>query len=575
MFRSLRIFADRVRRSRGSVGSGIGWRMSAYSGALLALCLAIVVLGDSSRYLPDALYWTALIAAANLARVSTSTAVRDLHTEATLGSIVIVAASVMYNPSAVVLFAFIGSLNIRELRGEAPIVMAVFNRAMFALCGAMASLGATAVDGAVGQTPWYIVPAALVAMLCFDATNAVLLATMLVVRRGQTWADAFGHALNPFPRYALNASVSTMLSLLIIVLVQDVSGWAVLLIAIPVWLSHSAQRSAREAQERADQLAARVRELQMLNHLSTELLTVRDPAVVVPIASRALQTQYGEEHAVIDVEGGPSVPADRRIVLAGAEPAAIVLADGFGEPRAVVEALASLVGLTLSRLELERELAETERARTALTGRILEEGTHERSRIAMEVHDDVLPLFAAAQMQIDNVDMLIEVGDTARATELVEKATTGVSDGIRALRDTLEALRQSTLVPGTVIDGVRKLLADLQARTGTRATLAAPDPMPELPFAVELLAYETIRGSLANVEKHAHASSVHVEFLDEGDRLVVHMRDDGRGFDPTKVGMRSHGVALMRQRAELARGSFDISGAPDKGTTVRLEVPTW
>jgi signal transduction histidine kinase len=31
----------------------------------------------------------------------------------------------------------------------------------------------------------------------------------------------------------------------------------------------------------------------------------------------------------------------------------------------------------------------------------------------------------------------------------------------------------------------------------------------------------------------------------------------------------------MRQRAELARGSFDITGAPDKGTTVRLEVPTW
>jgi signal transduction histidine kinase len=321
-----------------------------------------------------------------------------------------------------------------------------------------------------------------------------------------------------------------------------------------------------------------VLELEMLNRLSGELLSVHDADDVAPIATKTLERALDATSVVVDLTGD-AASGGVRIDIPGSDPAAIVLdvadADRADASDAVVEAAASLIGLTLTRLRVEAELAETERARTALTARILEEATHERSRIAMEVHDDVLPLFAAAQMQIDNADMLIEMGEAARASEVVEKATLGVSDGIRALRDTLESLRQSTLVPGTVTEGVRKVLADMQARTGTRATLKAPDPMPELPFAVELLAYETIRGSLANVEKHAHASSVHVEFLDEGDRLVILMRDDGRGFDPTKVGMRSHGVALMRQRAELARGSFDITGAPDKGTTVRLEVPTW
>jgi len=549
--------------------------MTAYSAALALCCGAIIASAFPSSYLQDGLFWIPLIAVANLTTLSI---LPEVDVESPLGPIVIASAAVVYPPAAVTLFACVGALFWREVRGEAPLVMAVFNRAMYGLAGATSAVAVGVVYALVGSGSWQIVPAALVAVVCFDAVNTVLLAVMLVVRRGRSWRQAISESANPFPRFTLNAAVSAMMSLLIVVLVQDVSRWAVVLVAVPFWLSHSAQQSARTAQDRAEELAARVLELEMLNRLSGELLSVHDADDVAPIATKTLDRALDATSVVVDLTGD-AASGGVRIDIPGADPAAIVLsaddtarADASG---AVIEAAASLIGLTLTRLQVEAELAATERARTALTARILEEATHERSRIAMEVHDDVLPLFAAAQMQIDNADMLIEMNDPARASEVVEKATLGVSDGIRALRDTLESLRQSTIVPGTVSEGVHKLLADLQARTGVRATVTAPDPMPELPFAVELLAYETVRGSLANVEKHAHASSVHVEFRHEGDRLVVLMRDDGRGFDPTKVGMRSHGVALMQQRAELARGRFDITGAPDRGTTVRLEVPTW
>ncbi|HSJ45045.1 MAG TPA: sensor histidine kinase [Euzebyales bacterium] len=544
--------------------------MTAYSAVLALGCGVIVATGFPSSYLQDGLFWIPLIAVANLTTLSI---LPEVDVESPLGPIVIAAAAVLYPPAAVTLFACVGALFWREVLGEAPLVMAVFNRAMYGLAGAASAGAVEAVYALLGSGSWQIVPAALVAVVCFDAVNTVLLAVMLVVRRGRSWRQAVSESANPFPRFTLNAAVSAMMSLLIVVLVRDVSRWSVVLVAVPFWLSHSAQRSARIAQDRTEQLTARVRELEMLNRLSGELLTVHDAGEVAPVATKILDRALDGGVLAVDLDGTTSDGI--RVEIPGAAPAAIVLSGHAEHPGAVVEAAASLIGLTLTRLQVEAELAETERARTALTARILEEATHERSRIAMEVHDDVLPLFAAAQMQIDNADMLIEIDDPVRASEVVEKATGAVSDGIRALRDTLESLRQSTLVPGTVTEGVRRLLADVQARTGVRATFEAPDTMPELPFAVELLAYETVRGSLANVEKHAAASSVHVDFRHEGDRLVVLMRDDGRGFDPTKVGMRSHGVALMRQRAELARGSFDITGTPDKGTTVRLEVPTW
>jgi signal transduction histidine kinase len=548
-------------------------RMTAYALLLAGIAMAIIVWGGAWQYAADALYWVPVLAVAYLTMVST---VPGLALDSSLGAPATIATAILYPPSAVTLFTLIGAMHWRELRGEAPLVMALFNRGMLALSGALASIAAAWVFLVLGDGTWQLFPAAILAAVAYDGANTLLLAVMLVVRRGQTWRRALHEAANPFPRFAANTTGSAMLSLLVVVLVRDVGYWAIVLMAVPLWLSHSAQRSAREAQDRADELVMRVRELEMLNRLSGDLLTARSTDQVQQIATTALESAVGGIAVQVDLAGPQGVDTGTVIPIGGSGRAGIVIADVIDGPaRAVLEAAASLLGLTLTRLELERELAETERARTALTARILEEATHERSRIAMEVHDDVLPLFAAAQMQIDNAEMLIAMHRHDSASQVVDKATRALSDGIRALRDTLEALRQSTLVPGTVVDGVRKLLADLQARTGIRSTLEVPDPMRQLPFAVELLAYETIRGTMANVEKHAAASTVHVEFRDERGRLVIVMRDDGQGFDPAMVGTRSHGLALMRQRAELARGSFDISGTPGQGTTVRLEVPTW
>ncbi|CAN5818298.1 hypothetical protein BH23ACT10_BH23ACT10_00810 [soil metagenome] len=547
-------------------------RTNVYVATLVVAVAAIVLAVPPVVEVRDLVLWVPMIAAGCLTNVSLLPYGR---LESSLGPIVIVAAAVIYPPSAVVVFVFLGFVHPRELRGEAVLVMSLFNRAMYGLSGAAAAGAAALVYAVAGGMTWQLVPATLFAIVSFEAVNDLLLAIVLVVRRGRSWRQALAESVNPFPRFAANAAVSAMLSLLIAILVRDVGRWSVLLVIIPVWLSYSAQRSAREAQDRAEQLAVRVRELEMLNALGGKLLSAHSADVIPRLVTAALNDAVDRGAVWLVLDGVVSAGDIRRVPIPGVDPAVLAVRNGDSVSQPVVEAVAGLVGLTLTRLQVEAELAETERARTALTARILEEATHERSRIAMDVHDDVLPLFAAAQMQIDNAEMLLEIDDREQAVEVIEQATSGVSDGIRSLRGTLEALRESTLVPGTAVDGVRKLMADLQVRTGIRSKIVAPDPMPGLPFAVELLAYETVRGCLANTEKHAHAEMVHVEFRTDDGKLVLLMQDDGRGFDPATIGERSHGLALMRQRAELARGSFAITGAPGAGTTVRLEVPTW
>jgi signal transduction histidine kinase len=67
---------------------------------------------------------------------------------------------------------------------------------------------------------------------------------------------------------------------------------------------------------------------------------------------------------------------------------------------------------------------------------------------------------------------------------------------------------------------------------------------------------------------------------EDGTRLVV--TDDGAGFDPDAVQRRRPGVPLqrfghsgMRERARMLEGTFDLTSAPGRGTTVGVFLPRW
>lgn len=72
-----------------------------------------------------------------------------------------------------------------------------------------------------------------------------------------------------------------------------------------------------------------------------------------------------------------------------------------------------------------------------------------------------------------------------------------------------------------------------------------------------------------NVAKHSYADNMHLESRRVGDLLIVRVRDDGRGFDPSDPppGM---GLDYLRERAGEVGAEFDVISARGRGTTVQL-----
>ena len=93
----------------------------------------------------------------------------------------------------------------------------------------------------------------------------------------------------------------------------------------------------------------------------------------------------------------------------------------------------------------------------------------------------------------------------------------------------------------------------------------------EEPYATTV--FRVLQECLTNIAKHAHATRVEVSLDRDGDHTVLHVEDNGRGFDtsaPRKGA--SFGLLGMRERAALLGGEIRIDSEPGKGTRMELRL---
>ncbi len=549
-----------------------GPRRPASSPPLAQRAFTVVLLTGIALLLPSAavlaaerpwevLGWIALLSASSLITLVT---VPKLQVEASsIHTPVAIASLVVLPPGAALIVNLVGLASGRELRRGVSPWMILYNHAQLGLTAYAAAL-------VVQAQPFGTVVGWLIAVGIYDLINsAIVTVSTWLGGRGGLREAARGAAM-PFPSFASNYIVTGLLAVLIVVLYQQVSPWAVALLAVPLWLGYAAMRSAKTADERADELALRVRELEVVHQLGTALLSARGEDDVLGLGRTALRAIC--EDAVLAPEGVRPEHLQER-VLPGTGVRLWVPVELDERRAAEIETVCSAVGLALQRLAVEEELQESQRAEAALAQGILAEGTAARSRLALNMHDGVLPYLAAAQIQSDNVLTAVEMGDASKAKGLAVRVREAVSDGITALRSVLDDLKRQTIVPGDLMPAIEQAAEQAQLEHGLVVAIDVDGFDGGLSHPVEILLTETITGLLTNVVRHARATEARVKLLSEQGYVVAEVSDDGSGFVPEAVGAGHHGLALMDQRAALAHGQFVIDSAPGRGTSIRLRVP--
>ena len=219
----------------------------------------------------------------------------------------------------------------------------------------------------------------------------------------------------------------------------------------------------------------------------------------------------------------------------------------------------------------EQELRASSEQLRSLAAHLLTVREEEQARISRAVHDELGQSLTAVKMDLawlakrlprESDEMLEKIRSTRRLAESL----------IQDVRRISTELRPGILDLGLAA-AVEWQVQEFQARTGipcsyrllTREAFA-PD--------VSTALFRILQESLTNVARHAKATRAEVVLQKQRDRLVLWIRDNGRGFDQADSSLsKSLGVLGMRERAAILGGQVKISSAPGKGTTVAAWIP--
>ena len=209
----------------------------------------------------------------------------------------------------------------------------------------------------------------------------------------------------------------------------------------------------------------------------------------------------------------------------------------------------------------------------ALAARLQNIREEERTRVAREIHDQLGQALSAIKIGLTSLvrglpaDQTHPLKKTSSILQLVDEM-------IQTVRRISTELRPGILDDLGLVAAVEWAGEEFEARTGTKCRFALPTDDfavdPERATAVFRIFQET----LTNVARHADASEIRVRLAMEGKDLTLEVHDNGRGISEERLSnRRSLGILGMRERAMLLGGELTITGAPGKGTTVRVRVP--
>jgi two-component system, NarL family, sensor histidine kinase DevS len=198
----------------------------------------------------------------------------------------------------------------------------------------------------------------------------------------------------------------------------------------------------------------------------------------------------------------------------------------------------------------------------------------ERDRIGMDLHDGIIQSIYGVGLSLENALHTVDE-DSDLAKVRLKESIDGLNQSIRDIRTYILDLRPRQLGNDGLMSGLKRLTTEYRANTFAEVSLKGPQRgLIDLPQANSLALFHICQEALANAAKHAGAKRVDINVWMAPDRVMMEIRDNGKGFVLEKMSTTiGHGLSNMQTRARAVGGEMDISSAPGDGTTILAWVP--
>jgi two-component system sensor histidine kinase DegS len=197
----------------------------------------------------------------------------------------------------------------------------------------------------------------------------------------------------------------------------------------------------------------------------------------------------------------------------------------------------------------------------------------ERQRLSRQMHDGPAQALSNFILQTEIAMRLMDI-DAAQARDELNNLKSSAMGTFQKVRNFIFELRPMMLDDLGLVPTVRRYSDAFKEQTGMDVNVTVTGNERRLEPYLEVMFFRAIQELLGNAARHSQGSQVKV-MLDLGeDRVRVSVDDNGKGFDPDSVQQgNSLGLKLIRERAEMLGGSFEMDSAIGKGSRISFAVP--
>jgi signal transduction histidine kinase len=217
----------------------------------------------------------------------------------------------------------------------------------------------------------------------------------------------------------------------------------------------------------------------------------------------------------------------------------------------------------IEQLEKEKQLLASEA--------IIRGQEEERTRMAKDLHDGLGGMLSGVKFSLTN--MKVNTILDADSTLVFERALDMLDHSIQELRRVAHNMMPEVLINFGLSEAVRGYCESIQQTKLITIEFNSIGMTERVSKEVEIQSFRIIQELLNNVLRHANAQQVVVQLSKHDDHLFITVEDDGKGFDVAVMSDKnSAGLANIRNRLNLLKGTMEIDSTPDKGTSVEINI---
>ncbi len=222
---------------------------------------------------------------------------------------------------------------------------------------------------------------------------------------------------------------------------------------------------------------------------------------------------------------------------------------------------------------IEEQLRRSEDQLRALSGHLRAVQEEERARIAREVHDELGQALTALKFDLAWVGQRL-AGEQKGLHTKVQTMTHLVDETVQAVRRIATELRPGLLDHLGLVPALEWQVREFQERTGLTCGFKKNPENLVVDAARATTVFRICQEALTNVARHAQATKVDISLRMAGRKLILEVRDNGRGISEDAVAdPQSVGLLGMRERVLSWGGEVQIRGVEGKGTVITVHLP--